>query len=136
MIEQELLQVLRAFVSDLDAHGSAVATCLELAFERTHEIADFFIINVEIAVPCNAKLIAAVDFKTREQAIDVHPDDRRKEHITVLVGLAQMLGQLDDARERARCLHHATVPAPPERVPAMQAHDEVQALVQNTREGS
>ena len=44
-----------------------------------------------------------------------------------------MSGQFDDARQGARRLHHASVPASAERVPSMQAHDEIQALVQNAR---
>jgi hypothetical protein len=44
-----------------------------------------------------------------------------------------MLGQFDDPRQRARCLHHSTVPASAECITPVQANDEIQALVQNAR---
>jgi len=76
MIEQELLKVFRAFVADLDAHGGAVAAGLELALERADEVADFFLVDVEVTVARDAKLVAAVDLEPREQAIDMDADDR------------------------------------------------------------
>ena len=79
-------------MSDLDAHSRAVAAGLELALERADEIADLLLVDVEIAVTRNAKLVAAVDLEAREQAVDVDANNRRKENVTVLVRLAEMLG--------------------------------------------
>jgi hypothetical protein len=44
-------------VTDLDADGSAISTRFELTFERAHEIADFFVINVEVTISRYAKLV-------------------------------------------------------------------------------
>ena len=48
----------------------------------------------------------------------------------------QLLRQLNDSWQRARRLNHAAMAAAPERILAMQAHDEIQALVQNSGERS
>ena len=76
VIEQEFLQVLRAFMADLDAYGGAIAAGLELAFERSHEIADLFIVDVQVAVARHAELVTTVYLETGEKAIHVHANDR------------------------------------------------------------
>ena len=45
VIEQELLQVFRTLVADLEPHRSTMATCRQLAFKRMYKIADFFFIQ-------------------------------------------------------------------------------------------
>ena len=49
----------------------------------------------------------------------------------MFTGLAEFLRQLDDARQRSRRLHHATVTAAAERVAAVQPDNEIEALVQD-----
>ena len=48
MIEQELLQVGRTLVADLDADGRTLATGFELPFQGAHKITDFFLVDVEV----------------------------------------------------------------------------------------
>ena len=72
-------------------YGCAIAAGLELAFQRAHEVADFFLVHVQVAVSGNAKLVAALDLQARKQALDVHPDDRRQEHEVVATRAAQVL---------------------------------------------
>jgi hypothetical protein len=99
MIQQELLQVLRTLIPDLDTHGRAVATGLELAFQRVDEVADFFVVHVQIAVARDAELITAVDLDTDEKLIDERVDDRRQEdEIISLAVVGQFLRYLNQAR--------------------------------------
>src|SRR5204863_6054653 len=42
-------------------------------------------------------------------------------------------GQADQSRELARCLHDCAMTRTAERITAVEAHDEVQTLVQNPR---
>ncbi len=134
MIQQEFLQVFRAFVADLDTHGGAVAARLQLAFEYVDEVRDFLLVNVEIGIARDAELVATLGAQAGEQLGDMHANDGRQEHVVVLARIAQVLGQPDDARQRARRLHHAAVAPAPEGVAAVQAHDEVEALVEHARE--
>ncbi len=64
----------------------------------------------------------------------MHANDRREEYIVMFAGLTQVLRKFYDARQRSRRLYHAAMTAPTERIAAVQAHDKVQALVENSRE--
>ena len=72
---------------DLDPNGVAVTARLHLAFQCAHEIVDFLVIDVQIAVAGDPELIAAIDLEPWEQLRDMHADDRRQEHVTVRVRL-------------------------------------------------
>ncbi len=84
MIEKKFAKVIRAFVTNFDANGGAVATCLKLSFKRSNEITDLFIINVQIAIARYAKLVATINIESGEQALYVYPNDRGEEHEIVL----------------------------------------------------
>ena len=76
MIEQKLNQVVRTLVPNLYAYCGSVTTGLELSFQRAHQIADFFIINVQVAVSRNTKLIAAINLKPGKQFVHIDSNDR------------------------------------------------------------
>ena len=133
MIEQELLQVFGTLVANLEPYGGTVATGLELAFERPHEVTDFLVVDVEVTIARDAKLVTAVDIQPRKQSIDMHADNRRQEDEMVFAGFAQVFRQLDDAWQGARCLHHAPMALPAKCVSPVQANDEVETLVEYAR---
>ena len=97
LIEQEFLQVSGTFVTNLQAHGSTVPAGGKLPFERENEIADFFFVDVQVGIPGYAKLVATFSSEARKQLGNMHPDNRRQEHIVMLARTAEMVGQANDA---------------------------------------
>ena len=75
MIEQKLLQVLRTLIPDLNAHGGSVAARLELTFKRSNEIADLFVVDVQVTIARNTELIAAIHVESRKQALNMNTND-------------------------------------------------------------
>ena len=64
-------------MSNLDTNRCTIATRLELSFERANKITDFLVVDVQIAVTRDAKLIATINLQTRKQAVDVDTNDGR-----------------------------------------------------------
>ena len=64
-------------MSHLESYRGSVSTVGKLSLERMHEVVDFLIVNVQIAVSRNAKLIATVDTHAGEQFVDKCVNDRR-----------------------------------------------------------
>jgi hypothetical protein len=75
VVEQKFLQVFGTLVADFYAHRRPVAAGFELTLECSHEVADLFLVNIEITVTRHAELVTAIYIQTREQAIDMHPDN-------------------------------------------------------------
>ena len=134
MLEQVRRELVRAIVRGLEPHGVAVAALEQLAFERVLQVVDVFVVDEQVAVTRDAELIAAVDLHAREQLIDERVDHRRQKHEIRLARAFDGDGQRNQARQRARCLDDRAMARPAERVAAVQAHDEVQALVENSRD--
>ena len=76
------MQILRTAGADLDADGSAVATGLQLTFKCADEIIDLFVVDIQIAVSSNAKLVAAIYLQPGKESIDMHANDRRQKYIS------------------------------------------------------
>ena len=134
VLEQIRGELVRAVVRRLESHRVAVAAFEQLALERVLQIVHVLVVDEQIAVACDAELIAAVDLHAREQLIDERVDNGREEHEIRFAGALDRHRQGDQARQRARRLHDRAMTRTTERVAAVQAHDEVQALVQNSRD--
>ena len=134
MIEQELLQVRRTFMADLDAYGSAIAACLELTFQRADEVTYLLLVDIQVTVARHAKLVATINLQAREQPFDVHANHRGQEYIVMAARAAEVFGKLNDPRQRSWCLHHTPVAPAPVGVAALEPDDEVETLVQHARE--
>ena len=76
-IEQKRGQVVRAVVRNFEANGRTIATGDQLALQCPHQVVDFFVVDVEIAVARYAKLIAAGDLHAGEQFFDEGMNDGR-----------------------------------------------------------
>ena len=133
MLEQIGRELLWTIVRGLEAHRDAITALEELAFERCHQVVDVLVVDEKIAVARDAELVAAVDLHAGEQLIDERVNDRRQEHEVRLAGALQRRRQRDQPRQRARRLHDRAAARPAESIPAVQADDEIQALVQNAR---
>ncbi len=66
MIQKEFLLVFGTLMADLESHRLAISTGFELSFERTDEVMYFLVVDIQVAVAGNAKLVAATDFQTRK----------------------------------------------------------------------
>ena len=75
VIEQELLQVDWTLVAYFKPDCRSITTCLELAFERMHEVADFFFVKIKIAVARYTELVTAADVQAREQITHMHSNN-------------------------------------------------------------
>ena len=63
-------------MTDFEPDRSAITAGFQLSLERAHKVADFFVIDIQVAVACHPKLVAAFNIQAREQLLNVHPDDR------------------------------------------------------------
>ncbi len=134
MVEQEFLQIGRAFVTYLQPDGGAMAARLQLALESAHEIGNFLLVHIQVRIARHTKLITAVDLEPREELCYVDSNNRRQENVVMLVGTTQVFRQSNNPWQRPRRLDHATMTFAAERILAVQAHDEIEALVENARE--
>ena len=60
---------------NLNADSSAVTARFKLSFQGADQIADFLVVNVEIAITRYTELVTTINIKPREQAFDVHAND-------------------------------------------------------------
>ena len=113
------------------AHGVAVAARGELALDGAQQVVDFFLLDEQIAVARDAELIAAAHAHAGEQLRDERLDDGAEKHE---VPAAELVGQPDQARQRARRLHDGEAAVAAEAILALDHDGEVQALVEHLRE--
>ena len=133
MAQQEGGDVFRAIERGLQTHSRAVAALCEFALDRAQQVVHFFVVDEQVTVARHAKLPGAFDFHAAEQLCDEGRDDRRQEHEIRFAWCIAALRQADDSRQGARHLHHRELRVTAESVLAGQTHDEVQALVLNSR---
>ena len=136
MPQQEIRDVFGAIERSLQADRCAVTALRQFAFDGAQQVVDFFIVDEQIAVARHAELPCAFNRHPAEQLSDERRNDRREEHE---VGHARSVGrwrQANDSRQRARHLHDRQLGIAPERVLTRQSHDEVQALVLDSRKRS
>ena len=69
VVQQKITKILRTPVTDLESNGSAITAGFELALERMYEIFYLFVVDIEVAVPGDAKLIAALDVHAGETGL-------------------------------------------------------------------
>ncbi len=118
-------------VRGLQAHRIAVAARGQLALDGAQQIVDFFLLDEQIAVARDPELVAAAHAHAGEQLRDEGLDDGAEEHE---VAAAQFVRQPDQARQRARRLHHGEAAVAAEAVLAFDHDGEIQALVEYLRE--
>ena len=106
----------------------------QLALHCAQQVVHLFVVHVQVAVAGDAELPAALDRHAFEQPVDVGHDDPRQQR-QCLRATGSRIADAHDARQRARDLHDGEVGVAAEGVAAGQAHDEVQALVLDAREG-
>ena len=116
----------------LQPHRRAVAAVRELALERAAQVVDLLLVDEQVAVARDAELVAADHLDAGEQLAARRP--ARWPTAARSVRCAPSPRQRHDARQRARRLHDGELAVAAEGVLALQAHDEVQALVLDARE--
>src|SRR5579863_866593 len=129
--EQEFENFLGTIVRGFQSHRIAEAARGELAFDGAQQVVDLFLLDEQIAVARDAELIAAAHVHPGEQLRNEGLDDGPKKYE---VAAAEFVGQLDEARQGARRLHHGEPAIAAESVLAFDHHREIQALVEYLRE--
>ena len=74
-------------MGDFEAHGRAVPAGDELALQRVHQVVDFFLVDVQVAVARDAELVAALDLHADEQFRHEGMDDGRQENEIAAAGV-------------------------------------------------
>jgi hypothetical protein len=87
-------------VLDLEADGGAAAEIAELFLDFFEEVFGFLLVDVEVAVACDAKGVRAVDPVSGKQRHGEALDDFAEENVAV--GAVGVGIELDDAREDSR----------------------------------
>ena len=76
---EEVDELARAGVVDLETHGVAVVAARELAGDRGEEVVDLLLVDPEVAVARDPELVARAHLHPGEERLDVRVDDRRQE---------------------------------------------------------
>ncbi len=124
----------RAVVGDFQPYRRAVMPLRQLALQGLAQVLGFLVVDEQVGVAGDAELVAAFDLHAGEQLADMGVQDRRQEHEAVFAA-GDFLRHADDARQRARRLHHGGAGIAAEGVAARQLDREVEALVEHAREG-
>ena len=114
----------------LQSYGIAEAARGEFALDGAQQVVDFFLFDEQIAVARDAELVAAAHVHAGEQLRDEGLDDGAQEHE---VAAAELVGQLDQARQGTRRLHHREAAVAAESILALDHDREIQALVEYFR---
>ncbi len=132
VLQQGAHDVARAVLRDLQPDRRAVATVDQFIAQRQGEVLDLFLVHHQLGITGHAELVGPLDFHAREHLIDESRQHRGQEHEGLRA--AELLRQLDDARQRARCTHDRQVPGAAKRVGALEHHHDVQRFVEDLRE--
>src|SRR5882672_11692 len=109
------------------SHCIAEAARGEFAFDGAQQIVDFFLLDEQGAVARDPKLVTAAHVHPGEQPGDEGLDYGAQEYE---VAAAELVGQLDDARQGTRRLHYRETAVAAESVLTLDHDREVQALVE------
>ncbi len=89
------------------------------------QIVDRIVIDKKIAVPRHPKLVAALHLHTVEQFVDESMNNGRQKDKIVGAAFGFLGRQLDDTRQRSRCLDNGTAAVSAKCILSGQGHDEV-----------
>ncbi len=106
----------------------------QFALDLGAQVLDFFLVDEQVAVAGDAKLVATEHLHAGKQFMHELVQDRRQEDEGILAG-AQFARQADDPRQDARRLHDRRTRAAPEGIPPFEFDGEVETLVEHPREG-
>ncbi|EKY07317.1 hypothetical protein HMPREF9120_01046 [Neisseria sp. oral taxon 020 str. F0370] len=134
MAEQEFAQLRRTGVGHFEAHTDAVFAVVQLALDGGAQVGEVFFVDGEIAVACEAELVAAFHFHAGEKQVDVFVQDGRQKD-EALVSAADFGGQFYHARQDARGLDDGHARGAAEGVAAFEFYGEIERFVQRAREG-
>ncbi len=130
--EEQLAKIARAIGFHFQAHGIAPAGAPQFLLDAAEQIIRLFFVDVEVAVPGDAKGVHAIEDQTREEIGDVVLDEGGEvDVIPRLVFLAPARHE-DEAGQDARHLHDGVEQFA--RFVGARAHEEVVALVQELGE--
>ena len=132
LAQQETRGLLWTRIRHLEPHRLAKIAIRELALERAHQVVGLFLVDPQVAVARHAELVAALDLHARERLAHVRVHHRREQHEVEGPG-RDAVGQLDQARQRARHLHDGRAALASVGVVARHGHDEIERLVVDAR---
>ena len=131
---QEIDEVARAVERDLEPDRRAIASLREFAFERAAQVLRFLLVDEQVAVAGQAEGMAFEDPHAVEQARHEFLDDGREQHEALRA--AALLRQRHHPRQGTRRLYDRKGGLTAVGVLALEAYDEVEALVLDARERS
>src|SRR4249919_1862833 len=132
ILQQRAHDRLGALLGDLQADRAQVATAGEFVAQRQRDVVDFFLVDHQFGIAGNAELVGAFDLHAGEKLIDEGRQHRGQED-EIMRSARNLLGQLDDARQRPRRTHDREMPGAAERIAALEHDDDVQRLVEDLR---
>ncbi len=136
LLQQRLRHAGRAQVSYFKTDTVAVLALRQLALQRfaqAFQFAQLFLVDVQVAVARELKLVAAEDCHARKEFRYVRMQDRRQEYEAVFAA-GDLRRHRNHAREHARRLHDGHARFAPECIFAFEFDHEVQAFVEQLRE--
>ena len=126
-IQQTLDGVLRAILFNFQTDRGAALDLAQLGFNCVQEVLCFLLVNIEVAVSCDAEKVRSFDAHPVKQAPDVIQDDVPEKNVIIAVLLFR---ERNDPRQNPRNLNDSDVGA---QVLTLKFDDHIQALVEKLR---
>ncbi len=123
----------RAIIRNLKPDRRAETPREQLPFQGQGQIVDI-LVQLQIGIARYPELVATGGAHTREKLADMLVDDRREQYV-MIAAAGQLVGKAHHPGQGARRRHHRQRHLAAEGILAFQRYDEVQALVDQTREG-
>src|SRR5690606_36699973 len=114
-------------------HRAQVAAALQLVAQRQRRVLHVDLVDYKFGIAGRAELVGAFDLHPRAQLAHELRQYRGEEYEVVLA-TGDALGQLDDARQRARRTHDREVADAAEGIATLEHDDDVERLVEDLGE--
>ena len=132
LLYQVMRHLIRTIIGHLQTHCVAVLPGGQLALQRQTQILDLLLLHKQITVARQAKLKTARGLHAGEQLAHMRMNDGGKKH-KVVRPLGVFLGKVNQARQRARRLHHRDAAAAPKGILAFQRNNKIKAFIEHAR---
>ena len=133
LVQQKVAHAYRTVVGNLESHPVAEMPLLQFALERGAQVLDLFLVDEQVRVTGDPKLIAAEHVHAAEQISDMRVQHRGEEYEAVFHA-GDLSGQLDHARQGPWRLDDCRTRVAAEGIEPLEFHREVEALVEHARE--
>ena len=133
MPREKFLELVGNVGGNFQTHFVTETALRQFTFHGTQQIVHFFIVDKQITVARDTKLITTRGLHAGKQVADIGANHARQQHEFV-VAFGSAGRQTHHPGQSARRLHNRPATAAPEGIATFQRHNKIQTLVQDARE--